>query len=83
MEGKVISFDEGKGVGVILAENGEELAVHRSAVEDSGQGNLFAGDVVEFKVGRNRWGRRSAQNVQRIGWEEDDDPDGEGREWTF
>ncbi|MBI3992847.1 MAG: cold shock domain-containing protein [Candidatus Lambdaproteobacteria bacterium] len=83
MEGKVTTFDARKGVGTIRAESGEELSVHRSAIEEGGQGSLFPGDVVEFTVGRNRWGHRAALAVRRIGWDEEDDPDGAPGEWTF
>ena len=82
MEGKVISFDESKGVGVIQADSGEEVTVHRSAVLDTGSGSLFRGDVVEFRIGRNRWGRRAALEVRRIGWDEEEQDD-KPREWTF
>ena len=83
MEGKVIAFDAQKGVGTIRADNGEELGVHRSAIAEGGQGQLFPGDMVEFTVGRNRWGRRAALAVSRIGWDEEDDPDGAPGEWMF
>ena len=82
MEGKVISFDAVKGVGMILAESGEELPVHRSAIVEGGPEGIYVGDVVEFRTGRNRFGRRAAVDVRRIGWDEDD-PDGAPREWTF
>lgn len=80
-EGTVKEFDEARGTGVILAENGEELPVHHSAIEDEGLRALHPGDIVEFSVGRNKFGRRCAVKVRRIGWEEggDDTP----REWSF
>jgi cold shock CspA family protein len=80
-EGTVKEFDERRGTGTILAENGEELTVHRSAIEDDGLRALHSGDIVEFTTGRNKFGRRCALQVRRIGWEENggDSP----REWSF
>ncbi len=81
-EGVVRHFDPGKGTGIIEAENGEELPVHRSAIADDSGENLYPGDIVEYKLGKNRFGRRAALNIRRIGWEEqggDDEP----REWNF
>lgn len=81
-EGIVKQFDTVKGTGIIEAESGEELPVHRSAIEDDSGGNLYPGDLVEYKLGKNRFGRRAALDVRRIGWEEQDE-DGEPREWNF
>ena len=81
-EGKVLSYDLERGSGMIEADSGEELPVHRSALAEESNGALYPGDLVEFTVGRNKFGRRSAQNVRRIGWEEDGDSD-EPREWNF
>jgi len=80
-EGTVKDFDETRGTGTILAENGEELSVHRSAIEDEGLRALHPGDIVEFSTGRNKFGHRCAVHVRRIGWEEGagDTP----REWSF
>jgi len=80
-EGTVKDFDTSRGMGTILAEGGEELSVHHSAIEDEGLRALHPGDIVEFSVGRNKFGKRCAVKVRRIGWEEGsgDTP----REWTF
>ena len=81
-QGVVKEFDVGKGSGTVESDDGEMLPVHRSAlVEDQGN-QLFPGDIVEFSVGRNKFGRRAAVNVKRIGWEEDGGGD-EPREWNF
>lgn len=79
-EGTVKEFDESRGLGTILADNGEELSVHVSAIEDEGLRALHPGDIVEFSTGRNKFGRRCAVRVRRIGWEEGGD---DAREWSF
>ena len=81
-EGKVISFDPDRGTGVIEADSGEELPVHRSALVDDQSAVLYPGDIVEFTLGRNKFGRRAAQQVRKIGWDEEGDSD-EPREWNF
>lgn len=81
-EGKVIHFDPAKGAGIIETESGEELPVHKSALGEGQSVGLYAGDLVEFTVGRNKFGKRAAQDVRRIGWEEEEDSD-EPREWNF
>jgi cold shock CspA family protein len=80
-EGVVRDFDPVRGMGIVVTQEGEELPVHRTAIADEGLRALHAGDIVEFSLGRNRFGRRCAVNVRRIGWEEggSDEP----REWTF
>jgi len=80
-EGVVKEFDAERGTGVILAREGEELPVHRSAIADEGLRALHVGDIVEFTIGRNRFGRRCALQVRRVGWEEGESD--EPREWTF
>jgi CspA family cold shock protein len=80
MEGVVKEFDSQRGHGTIVGENGDELAVHHSAIEDEGLRALHPGDLVEYTVGRNKFGRRCAVSVRRIGWEESSDTP---REWTF
>ncbi len=56
--------------------------MHRSALQEDTLGGLHSGDIVEFRVGRNRFGRTAALDVHRIGWEDEPDDDGPG-EWTF
>jgi cold shock CspA family protein len=80
-EGVVRDFDEQRGTGTILSRDGEEVQVHRSAIEDEGLRSLHPGDIVEFAVGRNRFGRRGAVRVRRVGWEEEGGE--QPREWTF
>ena len=83
-EGIVLEFDQEKGHGLIEAENGEKLPVHRNDFAEESQQGLYSKDIVEYTLGRNRFGKRAAKNVRRIGWEEGDtDEDGPPREWSF
>ena len=82
IEGRVVDFDPVRGTGTIEADSGELLPVHRSAIVDDQSATLFSGDLVAFSLGRNKFGKRAAQDVKRIGWEEEDDSD-EPREWNF
>jgi CspA family cold shock protein len=79
-EGVVREFDDRKGSGMIMTRDGEELPVHHSGIDEEGLRSLHPGDIVEFAIGRNKFGRRAAVAVKRIGWEEEAD---EAREWTF
>ncbi len=79
-EGVVKEFDTSRGLGIIVTQDGEELSVHHTAIEDEGLRALHPGDIVEFAIGKNKFGRRCAVHVKRIGWEEGSD---EAREWTF
>jgi cold shock CspA family protein len=82
-QGTVQSFDSQRGVGEIRTESGEVFAVHRSALRDDALSGIFPGDIVEFVAGRNRFGRRAALEVRRVGWEDDGGEDDSPREWTF
>ena len=82
-QGTVRAFDTERGSGEIEADNGEVLKVFRSALRDEALSGLYPGDIVSFLVGRDRFGRRVAQEVRRIGWDEGEDPDAPPREWTF
>ncbi|MDH4248449.1 MAG: cold shock domain-containing protein [Deltaproteobacteria bacterium] len=83
-QGLVKEYDPGKGIGIIETDQREEIPVHRSALEDSASQGLYAGDLVEFRIGKNRFGKRTALEVRRVGWEHGEgDEDDEPREWTF
>lgn len=79
-EGVVREFDTSRGSGIIITRDGEELPVHHTGIDEDGLRALHPGDIVEFAIGRNKFGRRSAVAVKRVGWEEESD---EPREWTF
>lgn len=82
-QGTVRSFDTGRGSGEIEADSGEVIRVFRSALRDEALSGLYPGDIVSFRIGRDRFGRTVAQEVRRIGWDEGEDPDAPPREWTF
>lgn len=62
--GKVKWFDERKGFGFIIPEDGgEELFVHQSNILADGYRKLDDGQAVEFEVGQGRKGPE-ATNVR-------------------
>ena len=64
-EGIVKWFDEQKGYGFIAVDGGDDVYVHRDAIEAEGFGTLKAGDRVEFDVVRGRKGEQ-AVNVCKL-----------------
>ena len=82
LQGTVQSFDPDRGIGEIQTEAGEVFSVHRSELRDEALSGIYPGDIVEFVAGRNRFGRPAAQEVRRVGWDDDDGGDNP-REWTF
>jgi len=50
MQGKVKWFNERKGFGFIEADNGNDVFVHFSAIQDSGFKTLQEGQSVSFDV---------------------------------
>jgi CspA family cold shock protein len=64
-EGIIKWFDEQKGYGFIAQDDGEDVYVHRDAIESEGFGTLKAGDRVEFDVVRGRKGLQ-ATNVCKL-----------------
>ena len=81
IQGTVLEYDQTRGIGMIESETGEAISFHKTALGEGATKGLYPGDVVEFKVGRNRFGRRAALEITLIGWEESDS-DSPG-EWTF
>ncbi len=59
--GKVKFFNESKGFGFIVQDDGQEIFVHHSGLEDSVREN----DKVEFEVTEGRKGQ-NAVNVKRV-----------------
>lgn len=79
--GIVRTFDHHRGVGMIEEEDGRrEVRVHRSGIAHNQPPDLHPGDVVEYEVGRSRYGGFTAVHVVRVGWEDEGDSPGE---WTF
>ena len=65
MQGKVKWFNERKGFGFIEADNGTDVFVHFSAIQDSGFRTLQEGQSVSFDV-QNGPKSLSAANVKAL-----------------
>ena len=64
-QGKVKLFNERKGFGFITAEDGNDVFVHFSAIQDSGFKTLQEGQSVSFDVQNGPKGL-SAANVKAV-----------------
>lgn len=65
MQGKVKWFNEHKGFGFIEAENGSDVFVHFSAIQDSGFKTLQEGQSVSFEIQQGPKGPAAA-NVKAL-----------------
>lgn len=63
--GTVKWFNESKGFGFITQDNGGDLFVHYSAIQDEGFKTLSEGQKVEFEVIEGQKGPAAA-NVKKI-----------------
>jgi CspA family cold shock protein len=63
MKGKIKFFNSGKGFGFITAEDGKEIFVHQSALEEGV--TLAENDEVEFDVEEGDKGPKAA-NVKKL-----------------
>lgn len=50
MQGKVKWFNKEKGYGFIEREDGNDVFVHFSAIQEEGFKTLYEGDMVEFEI---------------------------------
>jgi CspA family cold shock protein len=64
-EGKVKWFNETKGYGFIQQDNGPDVFVHYSAIENDGFKTLAEGQRVQFEVVEGDKGLKAA-NVSKI-----------------
>ncbi|MGI6587223.1 MAG: cold-shock protein [Peptococcia bacterium] len=65
MQGKVKWFNKEKGYGFIEREEGNDVFVHFSAIQEDGFKTLYEGDVVEFEIVEGPKGLQAA-NVCKI-----------------
>jgi len=63
--GTVRSFDDDAGLGVVVADDGSEYALHCTAIAD-GSRTIAAGTPVRFTVVAGRQGRWEAAAVEAI-----------------
>ncbi|QUH27555.1 cold-shock protein [Vallitalea guaymasensis] len=64
-QGTVKWFDAKKGFGFISVEDGDDIFVHFSAIQDEGFKNLEEGDAVQFEVVDGAKGPQAA-NVSKL-----------------
>ena len=63
--GTVKWFSDQKGYGFIARENGEDVFVHHSAIQEPGFRTLREGESVEFSIEQGQKGPAAA-NVRKI-----------------
>jgi CspA family cold shock protein len=63
--GRVKWFNNSKGYGFIVQENGPELFVHYSAIQGDGYKTLVEGQTVQFEVTQSEKGPQAA-NVTKV-----------------
>lgn len=64
MQGKVKWFNKEKGYGFIEREDGNDVFVHFSAIQEEGFKTLFEGELVEFEIVEGPKGLQAA-NVSK------------------
>ena len=64
-KGTVKWFNDAKGFGFITQENGPELFVHHTAIQQDGFRSLREGDRVEFEIVEGPKGLQ-ASNVRKV-----------------
>jgi CspA family cold shock protein len=63
-KGRVKWFNESKGYGFIEQENGPDVFVHYSAIEDQGFKTLSEGQEVEFEIKQGEKGPQATKVVK-------------------
>jgi CspA family cold shock protein len=63
--GRVKWFNNAKGYGFIVQDNGPEVFVHYSAIQGDGYKTLVEGQQVEFEIAQSDKGPQAA-NVNKV-----------------
>ena len=66
MRGTIRWFDEQRGYGYIQREDGKDVLVLQSDIEDIGYSSLYDGDEVEFEMVQNQKGHLKAISVIKV-----------------
>jgi len=67
LTGKVKWFNENKGYGFILQDNGKDVFVHYSEIREEGYRTLAEGEEVEFEVTDSPKGPQAKDVVRNTG----------------
>lgn len=62
-KGTVKWFNNEKGYGFIIGEDGKDVFVHYTSISGKDKRNLFDDDIVEFEIGMGNNNRKQAVNV--------------------
>lgn len=62
--GTVKWFSAEKGYGFITPDDGADVFVHYSAIQESGYRKLEAGDMVEFEITEGQKGKQASEVVR-------------------
>ncbi len=65
VSGRVKWFNDAKGYGFIERENGEDVFVHYTAIQEQGFKTLSEGQQVEFEIVQGTKGPQAANVVKR------------------
>jgi CspA family cold shock protein len=65
-EGTVKWFNAEKGYGFIEREDGDDVFVHFSAIQEDGFRSLDEGQKVSFEITTNDQGKTQASNVTKV-----------------
>jgi len=66
MEGTTKWFNDPKGFGFIVGDDGKDYFVHQSEIQMKGHRTLFEDQRVEFELGEDDKGRITAKDVKKI-----------------
>ena len=62
-KGRIKWFNNKKGHGFITGDDGKDVFVHYSAIEGNGYKTLYPGQIVEYTVVDNVYGKQSSNVV--------------------